>query len=133
MTGWRREVRSTRAAGLDSVGRAYELIAEGTADVMIADATDAPILPISVSCFDAIKATSLRWLPVRNEILPLTFWVPRTTLCETALSLKLYLRTTQGGKRTLNQVESATDMTGSTSRSKISAKFARQPTLPTAG
>jgi act minimal PKS ketosynthase (KS/KS alpha) len=47
-------------AGLDSVGRAYELIAEGTADVMIAGATDAPISPIAVACFDAIKATSPR-------------------------------------------------------------------------
>jgi act minimal PKS ketosynthase (KS/KS alpha) len=47
-------------AGLDSVGRAYELIAEGTADVMVAGATDAPISPIAVACFDAIKATSPR-------------------------------------------------------------------------
>ena len=47
-------------SGLDSVGHAYELIAEGTADVMIAGATDAPISPITVACFDAIKATTPR-------------------------------------------------------------------------
>ncbi|MGW0534441.1 beta-ketoacyl-[acyl-carrier-protein] synthase family protein [Streptomyces sp. NPDC003032] len=47
-------------SGLDSVGHAVELIREGTADVMIAGATDAPISPISVACFDAIKATSPR-------------------------------------------------------------------------
>ena len=45
-------------SGLDSVGYAYELIREGSADVMIAGATDAPITPITVACFDAIKATS---------------------------------------------------------------------------
>jgi act minimal PKS ketosynthase (KS/KS alpha) len=47
-------------AGLDSVGRAYELISGGDADVMIAGATDAPVSPIAVACFDAIKATSPR-------------------------------------------------------------------------
>ncbi len=47
-------------SGLDSVGHATELIREGTADVMIAGATDAPISPITVACFDAIKATTPR-------------------------------------------------------------------------
>jgi minimal PKS ketosynthase (KS/KS alpha) len=47
-------------SGLDSVGHAVELIREGTADVMVAGATDAPISPITVACFDAIKATSPR-------------------------------------------------------------------------
>nr|AYU66233.1 TjhA1 [Streptomyces aureus] len=47
-------------SGLDSVGHAVELIREGSADVMIAGATDAPISPISVACFDAIKATTSR-------------------------------------------------------------------------
>ncbi|MGH8906388.1 MAG: beta-ketoacyl-[acyl-carrier-protein] synthase family protein [Egibacteraceae bacterium] len=47
-------------SGLDSVGNAVELIREGSADVMIAGATDAPISPITVACFDAIKATTPR-------------------------------------------------------------------------
>jgi minimal PKS ketosynthase (KS/KS alpha) len=47
-------------SGLDSVGYACELIREGTADVMIAGATDAPISPITMACFDAIKATTAR-------------------------------------------------------------------------
>ncbi|RGC65142.1 Actinorhodin polyketide putative beta-ketoacyl synthase 1 [Micromonospora sp. MW-13] len=47
-------------SGLDSVGHACELIREGAADVMIAGATDAPISPITLACFDAIKATSPR-------------------------------------------------------------------------
>ncbi|SDP00690.1 act minimal PKS ketosynthase (KS/KS alpha) [Streptomyces sp. cf386] len=47
-------------SGLDSVGHAAELIREGSADVMIAGATEAPISPITVACFDAIKATSPR-------------------------------------------------------------------------
>jgi act minimal PKS ketosynthase (KS/KS alpha) len=47
-------------SGLDAVGHAADLISEGSADVMIAGATDAPISPITVACFDAIKATSPR-------------------------------------------------------------------------
>jgi act minimal PKS ketosynthase (KS/KS alpha) len=45
-------------SGLDSIGYGASLIAEGSADVVIAGATDAPISPITVACFDAIKATS---------------------------------------------------------------------------
>jgi minimal PKS ketosynthase (KS/KS alpha) len=47
-------------SGLDAVGYACELIREGSADVMICGGTDAPISPITVACFDAIKATSVR-------------------------------------------------------------------------
>ncbi|WP_326599891.1 beta-ketoacyl-[acyl-carrier-protein] synthase family protein [Streptomyces sp. NBC_01803] len=47
-------------SGLDSVGYATELIREGSVDVMIAGASDAPISPITVACFDAIKATTSR-------------------------------------------------------------------------
>ncbi|MFJ8686745.1 beta-ketoacyl-[acyl-carrier-protein] synthase family protein [Micromonospora wenchangensis] len=47
-------------SGLDAVGYATELIREGSADVMLAGATDAPISPITVACFDAIKATTSR-------------------------------------------------------------------------
>ena len=47
-------------SGLDAVGHAYELIREGSADVVVAGATDAPISPITLACFDAIKATTPR-------------------------------------------------------------------------
>lgn len=47
-------------SGLDAVGYAFELVREGSADVMLAGATDAPITPITVACFDAIRATSPR-------------------------------------------------------------------------
>ena len=47
-------------SGLDAVGHAAQLIEDGVADVMIAGAADAPICPITVACFDAIKATSTR-------------------------------------------------------------------------
>ena len=47
-------------SGIDSVGYAAELIREGSADVMIAGSSDAPISPITVACFDAIKATTPR-------------------------------------------------------------------------
>ncbi|RPF24892.1 beta-ketoacyl synthase [Streptomyces sp. TLI_185] len=45
-------------SGLDAVGRGAELIQDGQADLVLAGATDAPISPITVACFDAIKATS---------------------------------------------------------------------------
>lgn len=45
-------------SGLDSVGHAAQVISEGSAEVMLAGASDAPITPIVVACFDAIKATS---------------------------------------------------------------------------
>jgi minimal PKS ketosynthase (KS/KS alpha) len=45
-------------SGLDSVGYAARLIEEGSADAVVAGATDAPISPITVACFDAIKATT---------------------------------------------------------------------------
>jgi act minimal PKS ketosynthase (KS/KS alpha) len=45
-------------SGLDAVAHGAQLIEEGSADVVIAGATDAPISPITVACFDAIKATS---------------------------------------------------------------------------
>jgi minimal PKS ketosynthase (KS/KS alpha) len=47
-------------SGLDSVGYATGLIREGSADIMLAGATDAPISQITVACFDAIKATTSR-------------------------------------------------------------------------
>ncbi|MFI6517019.1 beta-ketoacyl-[acyl-carrier-protein] synthase family protein [Spirillospora sp. NPDC050679] len=47
-------------SGIDSIGHACELIREGSADAVIAGGTDAPISPITVACFDAIRATSAR-------------------------------------------------------------------------
>jgi minimal PKS ketosynthase (KS/KS alpha) len=45
-------------SGLDAVGYAFHAIEEGRADICIAGASDSPISPITVACFDAIKATS---------------------------------------------------------------------------
>ncbi|WP_214410572.1 beta-ketoacyl-[acyl-carrier-protein] synthase family protein [Sphaerisporangium fuscum] len=45
-------------SGLDAVGHGAQLIHEGSADVVIAGATDAPISPITSACFDAIRATT---------------------------------------------------------------------------
>lgn len=47
-------------SGLDSVGYAAELIVEGTADVIITGGTEAPLSPITVVCFDVIRASSTR-------------------------------------------------------------------------
>ncbi|MBT2402031.1 MULTISPECIES: beta-ketoacyl synthase [unclassified Streptomyces] len=48
-------------SGIDSVGYAVELVREGSADVVIAGSSDAPISPITMACFDAIKATTPRY------------------------------------------------------------------------
>ncbi|GAB3497663.1 beta-ketoacyl-[acyl-carrier-protein] synthase family protein [Amycolatopsis cihanbeyliensis] len=53
-------VSSGCTSGVDSVGYAAQLIGDGTVDVVLTGATEAPISPIAVSCFDAIKATSPR-------------------------------------------------------------------------
>jgi minimal PKS ketosynthase (KS/KS alpha) len=47
-------------SGIDGIGHGHQLIQDGKADVVIAGASDSPISPISVACFDAIKATSAR-------------------------------------------------------------------------
>lgn len=47
-------------SGIDAVGHGFQLIQDDEADVVIAGATDAPISPISVACFDVIRATSSR-------------------------------------------------------------------------
>lgn len=47
-------------SGIDSIGHALRLIQDDEADVMLAGAADAPISPITVACFDAIRATTPR-------------------------------------------------------------------------
>lgn len=47
-------------SGLDAVGNAQQLIAEGSADVVVTGATEAAITPLAIACFDVIKATTPR-------------------------------------------------------------------------
>ncbi|MFF5302474.1 beta-ketoacyl-[acyl-carrier-protein] synthase family protein [Streptomyces sp. NPDC013161] len=47
-------------SGIDVLGHATDLIREGQADVIVTGASDAAISPITVACFDAIKATTAR-------------------------------------------------------------------------
>ncbi|UGQ15634.1 beta-ketoacyl-[acyl-carrier-protein] synthase family protein [Yinghuangia sp. ASG 101] len=47
-------------SGLDAIGYAAHAIEDGRADICLAGASDSPISPITVACFDAIKATSTR-------------------------------------------------------------------------
>jgi minimal PKS ketosynthase (KS/KS alpha) len=47
-------------SGIDAIGYAYQTVVDDEADVMIAGASDAPISPITVACFDAIRATTPR-------------------------------------------------------------------------
>jgi act minimal PKS ketosynthase (KS/KS alpha) len=53
-------VSSGCTSGLDAVGHAVQLIEDGSADVVITGATDAPLSPITMACFDALKATTPR-------------------------------------------------------------------------
>ncbi|WP_406045470.1 beta-ketoacyl-[acyl-carrier-protein] synthase family protein [Micromonospora sp. NBC_00898] len=45
-------------SGIDAIGYAHQLIADGEADVLLAGAADSPISPVTVASFDAIGATS---------------------------------------------------------------------------
>jgi minimal PKS ketosynthase (KS/KS alpha) len=47
-------------SGIDGIGWGHQLIQDGRADIVISGAADSPISPISMACFDAIKATSAR-------------------------------------------------------------------------
>ncbi|MGW5052773.1 beta-ketoacyl-[acyl-carrier-protein] synthase family protein [Actinokineospora sp. NPDC004072] len=47
-------------SGIDAIVHAAELVRDGVVDVVLAGASDAPISPITVACFDAIKATTPR-------------------------------------------------------------------------
>ncbi|GLY46845.1 beta-ketoacyl-[acyl-carrier-protein] synthase family protein [Lentzea sp. NBRC 102530] len=46
-------------SGIDVLGYAAQLIRDGSADVVVTGAADAPITPITSACFDAVKATSV--------------------------------------------------------------------------
>jgi minimal PKS ketosynthase (KS/KS alpha) len=47
-------------SGIDAVGYGHQLIQDGEADIVISGASESPISPISMACFDPIKATSSR-------------------------------------------------------------------------
>jgi len=47
-------------SGIDGIGYGHHMIQDGRADIVISGAADSPISPISMACFDAIKATSAR-------------------------------------------------------------------------
>ncbi|WP_149552789.1 beta-ketoacyl-[acyl-carrier-protein] synthase family protein [Streptomyces marokkonensis] len=53
-----RVVSTGCTSGLDAVALGAQFIEDGSADIVVAGATEAPISPITVACFDAIKATS---------------------------------------------------------------------------
>jgi act minimal PKS ketosynthase (KS/KS alpha) len=45
-------------SGIDAVAYACDLIRDGSADIMITGGSDAPVSPITLACFDVIKATT---------------------------------------------------------------------------
>jgi minimal PKS ketosynthase (KS/KS alpha) len=47
-------------SGIDAIGFGHQLIEDDLADVVITGASDSPISPITMACFDPIKATSSR-------------------------------------------------------------------------
>ena len=51
---------SACSSGSDAIGQAYEAILQGNAKVMVAGGTEAPIIPLVVAAFGAIRALSTR-------------------------------------------------------------------------
>lgn len=47
-------------SGIDAIGYGHQMIQDGEADIVISGASESPISPISMACFDPIKATSAR-------------------------------------------------------------------------
>ena len=47
-------------SGIDAVGFGHQLIQDGEADIVISGASESGISPISMACFDPIRATSAR-------------------------------------------------------------------------
>ncbi len=47
-------------SGIDAVGYGHQLVQDGDADVVIAGASESGISPITMACFDPIRATSAR-------------------------------------------------------------------------
>ncbi len=47
-------------SGVDAIGYGHQMIQDGEADIVISGASESPISPISMACFDPIKATSQR-------------------------------------------------------------------------
>jgi minimal PKS ketosynthase (KS/KS alpha) len=47
-------------SGIDGIGFGHQLIQDDLADIVIAGASESPVSPISMACFDPIKATSSR-------------------------------------------------------------------------
>jgi minimal PKS ketosynthase (KS/KS alpha) len=47
-------------SGVDAIGYGHQMIQDGEADIVIAGASESPVSPISMACFDPIKATSQR-------------------------------------------------------------------------
>jgi minimal PKS ketosynthase (KS/KS alpha) len=47
-------------SGIDAIGYAHQMIQDGEADIIISGASESPVSPISMACFDPIKATSQR-------------------------------------------------------------------------
>jgi minimal PKS ketosynthase (KS/KS alpha) len=47
-------------SGIDAIGYAHHMIQDDEADIVITGAAESPISPISMACFDPIKATSHR-------------------------------------------------------------------------
>lgn len=51
---------STCSSGADAIGQAYELIRQGNAKIMIAGGAEAPIIPLVLAAFGAIRALSTK-------------------------------------------------------------------------
>ncbi|MDD5038260.1 MAG: beta-ketoacyl-ACP synthase II [Dehalococcoidales bacterium] len=51
---------SACSSGSDAIGQAYEIIRQGNAKVMVAGGTEAPVIPLVLAAFGALRALSTR-------------------------------------------------------------------------
>jgi minimal PKS ketosynthase (KS/KS alpha) len=84
---WPSSVVSTGCtSGIDAIGYAFQIIKDGEADVMFAGAADAPISPITVACFDAIRATTIGGPGPEQASTPFARHVPGSSSARAARS-----------------------------------------------
>ncbi|MEU5811739.1 beta-ketoacyl-[acyl-carrier-protein] synthase family protein [Streptomyces sp. NPDC047718] len=57
-------------AGLDSLGHGADLIREGSADIVLAGAAEAPLAPVTMACCDTVRITSRRNAEPRSAARP---------------------------------------------------------------
>jgi len=61
---------SACASGSDAIGQAYDLIRQGYARAIIAGGTEAPVVPLVIAAFCAIRALSTKMMSPPGPAVP---------------------------------------------------------------